>query len=62
MAKGYDSPCGDASTICTQGILAAKHKVRSGSSRQDTPHVFVEEQKKLRHTCYSAANLHIPAL
>ena len=55
-------PHGDNSTVCTQGILAAKHKGKSGSSTQATPHLFVEEQNKLLHTCYSAPNSHIPAL
>ena len=32
-------PRGDASTVCAQGILAAKHKIRSGSSTQEAPHV-----------------------
>ena len=53
---------GDASTVCAQGILAAKHKGRSGSSTQETPHVLVEEQKKPRHTFYSDPNPHTPAL
>ena len=47
---------------CTRGTLAARHKERRKSSAQETPHVLVEEQKKPPHTCYSAPNLHIPAL
>ena len=42
--------------------FAAKHKERSVSSTQATPHVLVEEKKKPRHTCYCAQNLHITAL
>ena len=60
MVKDYDSPW--TTWRCPQGIRAAKHKERSGSSTQETPHVLVEEQKKPRHTCYSASNSHIPAL
>ena len=55
-------PHGYVSTVCAQGIHAAKHKGKSGSSTQETPHVLVEKQKKPRHTCYSAPNSHIPAL
>ena len=55
-------PHGDVSTVCTQDILAAKNKGKSGSSSQETPHVLVEKQKEPRHTCYSAPNSHIPAL
>ena len=51
-------PHGDASTVCAQGMLAAKHKGKSGSSTQETPHVLVENRNKLRHTCYSAPNSH----
>ena len=51
-------PHGNVSTICAQGILAAKHKGRSGSST----HVCVEEQIKTRHTYYSTPNSHIPTL
>ena len=57
MERGYDN----ASTVCAQGILAAKHKGKSGSSTQETPHVLVEKQKKQRHSCYSAHNSHISA-
>ena len=53
---------GDASTVCAQGKIAAKHKGKSGSSTQEIPHVLVKEHKKLRHTCYSAPNSHIPDL
>ena len=65
LAKDYDSPwttwrC--INRLRTAGILAAKHKGKSGSSAQETPHVFVEKQKKPWHTCYSSPNSHIPAL
>ena len=49
-------PHGDASTVCKQGILSAKHKGKSGISTQETPHVLGEKQKKLLYTCYSAPN------
>ena len=55
-------PHEDVSTVCAQGILAAKHKGKSGNSTQETPHVHVEKQNKPRHTRYSVPNLHIPAL
>ena len=44
----------DVSTVCAQGIHAAKHKGKSGSSTPETPHVLVEKQNKPRHTRYSA--------
>ena len=38
-------PRGDASNVCAQDAIIAKHKGRSGSSStQEIPHVFVEEQ------------------
>ena len=55
-------PRGYFSTGCLQGILAEKHKERSGRSTQETPHVFVKEQKKPWHTCYSIPKSYIPAL
>ena len=54
-------PRENSSTVCARVTLAVRHKERSGSSTQETPHVLVEMQKKPRHTCYSAPNLHIPA-
>ena len=51
-------PSGNTPTVCAPSILAAKHKGLIGSSTQDTPHVFIEEQKKPRHTCYSAPNVY----
>ena len=52
----------DVSTVNAQGILAEKHKGKSGSYTQETPHVLVEKQKTPRHTCYSAPNSYNPAL
>ena len=60
MATGYDSQC--TTCRCAQGILAAKHKEKGESSTQKTPHVLVEKQEKLRHTCYSAPNSNITDL
>ena len=55
-------PHRDVSTVCAQGILAVKQKGKGGRYTPETPHVLVEKQKKLRYTCYSAPNSHIPAL
>ena len=55
-------PHGVVSTVCAQDILVAKHKLKSGSSTQEIPHVLVEKQKKPRHTCYSVLNSHIHVL
>ena len=44
------------------GVQLQQDKERSGSSTQYTPHMLVEEQKKPPYICYSAPNLHIPAL
>ena len=61
LAKGYDSPW---TTWRCLNLLRTGYtcsKAYSGSSTQETPHVIVEKQKKLRHTCYSASNSYIPA-
>ena len=66
LAKGYDSPWTTWRYLnrLRTGYTCSKStkKGKSGISTQETPHVLVEKQKKLRHTCYSAPNSYIPAL
>ena len=62
MAKGHDSPWTTWRYFNRLHTWYTCSKGQSGSSTQETTHVLMEEQKRIRHTRYSVPNLHIPAL